>query len=96
MRPPGQRAPGGASTSGTTYDDGYNPLVRFDTAGILAMSKTGNDLNDAQFFVTTGPMANDDFRDTAVAFMTSSSTFEPTVDARWQRRHGEDHVGQHR
>ena len=61
---------GGTASSGTTYDDGYIGTIRFTAAGMLAMAKSGNDLNDAQFFVTTQAMPSYDFRYTTVGFMT--------------------------
>ena len=65
----------GQGGSGTSFDDAYNPDLRFNTTGVLAMAKSGNDGNDSQFFITSSVLPGYNFRYTAVGFLTSGSDF---------------------
>jgi cyclophilin family peptidyl-prolyl cis-trans isomerase len=42
----------GTGGTGTEFDDEYNTLLTFNSPGLLAMAKSGDDTNDSQFFIT--------------------------------------------
>lgn len=46
---------GGASIWGGKFEDEFNPQMKFDRKGILAMANAGPDTNGSQFFITTVP-----------------------------------------
>lgn len=46
---------GGASIWGGKFADEFNPQVKFDRRGILAMANAGPGTNGSQFFITTVP-----------------------------------------
>ena len=45
----------GARGPGYRFEDEIDPLLTFDTAGILAMANAGPDTNGSQFFITVAP-----------------------------------------
>jgi cyclophilin family peptidyl-prolyl cis-trans isomerase len=42
----------GTGGSGVTIDDEFNPLLTFNSPGLLAMANSGDDTGDSQFFIT--------------------------------------------
>jgi len=44
---------GGNSVWGVPFEDEFNPAVKFDKPGILAMANAGPSTNGSQFFITT-------------------------------------------
>jgi peptidylprolyl isomerase len=44
---------GGASIWGGKFEDEFDPKVRFDREGLLAMANAGPNSNGSQFFITT-------------------------------------------
>lgn len=46
---------GGESVWGKPFVDEFNPEVKFDNPGILAMANAGPNTNGSQFFITTVP-----------------------------------------
>jgi peptidylprolyl isomerase len=44
---------GGESVWGKPFEDEFNPSVKFDKKGILAMANAGPGTNGSQFFITT-------------------------------------------
>jgi peptidylprolyl isomerase len=46
---------GGDSIWGDAFKDEFNPMVKFDKPGILAMANAGPNSNRSQFFITTVP-----------------------------------------
>ena len=65
----------GQGGSGTSFDDAYNPDLLFNTPGVLAMAKSGNDGNDSQFFITSTATSSYNFRYSAVGFLTNGADF---------------------
>jgi len=49
--------PQGTGTGGPGYsfEDEFDPSLRFDEAGLLAMANSGANTNGSQFFITVGP-----------------------------------------
>jgi len=43
---------GGASIWGDSFEDEFDPQVKFDKKGIVAMANAGPDTNGSQFFIT--------------------------------------------
>ena len=50
---PSGNGTGGKSIWGKTFEDEFNPSVKFDKVGILAMANSGPNTNGSQFFITT-------------------------------------------
>ncbi|MBU0549509.1 MAG: peptidylprolyl isomerase [Candidatus Omnitrophica bacterium] len=46
---------GGTSIWGKKFEDEFNPGVKFDSPGLLAMANSGPNTNGSQFFITTSP-----------------------------------------
>jgi peptidylprolyl isomerase len=46
---------GGESIWGKSFADEFNPSVKFDKKGVLAMANRGPNTNGSQFFITTAP-----------------------------------------
>lgn len=46
---------GGESIWGKNFADEFDPALRFDRPGILAMANAGPNTNGSQFFITTAP-----------------------------------------
>ena len=44
---------GGSSIWGKSFEDEFDPSVKFDSPGILAMANSGPNTNGSQFFITT-------------------------------------------
>jgi len=55
---------GGESIWGERFRDEFDPSVRFDRAGLLAMANRGPDTNGSQFFITLAPLRHLDDRHT--------------------------------
>jgi cyclophilin family peptidyl-prolyl cis-trans isomerase len=67
--------PSGDGTGGPGYkfDDQYNSSLQFTSSGILALANSGADTNGSQFFITTAPFRDGDFRYTIIGFMTEGA-----------------------
>ena len=46
---------GGQSVWGRPFEDEFDPSLRFDRPGLLAMANAGPGTNGSQFFITTAP-----------------------------------------
>jgi peptidyl-prolyl cis-trans isomerase A (cyclophilin A) len=48
----------GTGTPGYRFEDEFDPTLRFDRAGLLAMANSGANANGSQIFITLGPAAH--------------------------------------
>jgi cyclophilin family peptidyl-prolyl cis-trans isomerase len=71
----------GTGGSGTTFDDYFDPNLRFTTGGILALANSGPNTNSSQFFITTEAVRSYDFNYTIIGFLTSGNSVLQAIDA---------------
>jgi cyclophilin family peptidyl-prolyl cis-trans isomerase len=68
-------------SGGTTFDDYFDPNLRFTTGGILALANSGPNTNSSQFFITTTAARQYDFNYTIIGFLTSGNSVLQAIDA---------------
>ena len=72
---------GGTTTGVSSFDDQYNPDLRFTSAGILAMAKSADDTNSSQFFITDASFRSGDFQYSIIGFLTSGESVREQITA---------------
>jgi peptidylprolyl isomerase len=72
---------GGASIWGKNFADEFNPSVKFDKPGLLAMANRGPNTNGSQFFITTAATPWLNMRHTIFGEVTSGYDIVKKMEA---------------